>query len=67
MTPGEYLRNYRLRKACQLLVESNMRINEVTFEVGFSSASYFNRVFYKAYHMTPTEFISSHISDKNSE
>ncbi|MDR2955983.1 MAG: response regulator [Prevotella sp.] len=64
MTPGEYLRNYRLRKACQLLIESNMRINEVAFEVGFSSASYFNKVFYKAYNMTPTEFIASHIADK---
>lgn len=66
LTPGEYLRNYRLRKACQLLVESNMRINEVAFKVGFSSASYFNKVFYKAYNMTPTEFIASHITEKNS-
>jgi len=66
LTPGEYLRNYRLRKACQLLIESDMRINEVAFEVGFSSASYFNKVFYKAYNMTPTEFIASHVSERNS-
>lgn len=58
-TPGEYLRNYRLKKACKLLVETDMRINEVAFKVGFSSASYFTKVFLKTYNMTPKEFVNS--------
>ncbi len=57
-TPGDYLRNYRLRKACKLLVETDMRINEVAFDVGFNSASYFTKVFMKTYNMTPKEFVN---------
>ena len=64
-TPGEYLRDYRLRRACRLLVESDLRINEVAFQVGFNSASYFTKVFYKAYHVTPTEFLAGHRTGKN--
>ncbi len=58
VTPGEYLRDYRLRRACLLLMSSDLRINEVAFRVGFSSPSYFTKVFYKTYHMTPTEFLN---------
>ncbi|RXF68672.1 hybrid sensor histidine kinase/response regulator transcription factor [Arcticibacter tournemirensis] len=57
-SPGDYLRNYRLRKACLLLLESDSRINEVAFRVGFNSASYFTKAFYKCYNMSPREFIS---------
>ena len=63
-TPGEYLRNYRLKRACHLLLESNMRIDEVAFEVGFNSASYFTKAFFKAYNMTPTDFLAEHAPEK---
>lgn len=63
-TPGEYLRNYRLKRACHLSLESNMRINEVAFEVGFNSASYFTKAFFKAYNMTPTDFLAEHAPEK---
>ncbi|NDV58256.1 hybrid sensor histidine kinase/response regulator transcription factor [Bacteroides sp. 519] len=56
-TPGDYLRNYRLKHACKLLLEGEMRINEVAFYVGFNSASYFTKAFIKAYGMSPKEFI----------
>lgn len=58
-SPGDYVRNYRLKKACALLVETDYRINEVAFLVGFSSASYFTKAFIKTYRMTPKEFINS--------
>lgn len=57
-TPGDYLRDYRLKRACKLLLEGDMRINEVAFMVGFSSASYFTKVFTKAYKVSPKEFIN---------
>ncbi|WP_104384471.1 hybrid sensor histidine kinase/response regulator transcription factor [Sphingobacterium sp. HMA12] len=56
-SPGDYVRNYRLKRACALLIESDYRINEVAFLVGFSSASYFTKAFIKAYNLTPKEFI----------
>ena len=57
VSPGEYLRNYRLKKACKMLLEGDLRINEVAYYVGFSSASYFAKVFIKCYDMSPKEFI----------
>lgn len=60
-SPGDYLRNYRLKKACLLLLESDSRINEVAFRVGFNSASYFTKAFYKCYNMSPKEFINHHL------
>jgi ligand-binding sensor domain-containing protein/signal transduction histidine kinase/DNA-binding response OmpR family regulator len=58
VTPGTYLRGYRLRRACSLLLETDMRINEVAFYVGFTSASYFTKAFYKSYNMSPKEFVN---------
>src|SRR5690606_12739741 len=68
-SPGDYLRNYRLKKACLLLLETDSRINEVAFRVGFNSASYFTKAFYKSYNMSPKEFINHHIKNvkKSSE
>jgi len=57
-SPGDYVRNYRLKRACTLLIESDYRINEVAFLVGFSSASYFTKAFIKTFNMTPKEFIN---------
>lgn len=67
VTPGDYLRNYRLRKACKLLLETDMRINEVAFHVGFNSASYFTKVFQKTYNMLPKEFMSKYTNNDSGE
>lgn len=58
VTPGDYLRNYRLKRACKLLLETDMRINEVAYYVGFNSASYFTKAFFKCYGMSPKEFVN---------
>lgn len=60
VTPNEYLRNCRLKRACQLLLGKDIRINEVAYQVGFSSASYFTKVFTKVYDMSPTDYIAKH-------
>ena len=41
----EYVARTRVEKARNLLLNPNMRISEVAFEVGFQSLSQFNRVF----------------------
>jgi signal transduction histidine kinase/ligand-binding sensor domain-containing protein/DNA-binding response OmpR family regulator len=63
VTPGDYLRNYRLKKACKLLLETDMRINEVAYSVGFSSPSYFAKVFQKSYNMLPKEFVNKYLNE----
>jgi AraC-like DNA-binding protein len=46
----------RFQKACNLLLNSNLRICEIAFAVGFQSLSQFNRVFKKLSGRSPTEF-----------
>ena len=62
-TPGDYLRTYRLKKAAQLLLEDGLRINEVAYEVGFNSASYFSKCFVKQFGMLPKEFAREYLKD----
>ena len=55
-SPGNYIRNYRLKHAVWLLVNKNMTIAEVAYAVGFSSQAYFSNIFKGHYGMSPTEY-----------
>ncbi len=55
MSPIEYLGNFRLRKAMELLETSSLSINQVAYETGFSSPAYFTKRFREKYGRTPTE------------
>ncbi|RFS21753.1 hybrid sensor histidine kinase/response regulator [Chitinophaga silvatica] len=57
-TVHEFIKAIRLRKSLQLLLEGDMTINQIAFEVGFNSHSYFDRCFIKQYGMGPKEYIS---------
>lgn len=56
-TPVEYIRSMRLKKAAYLLEKSDLRIADISFEVGFSNTNYFARAFKTKYQITPTEYI----------
>lgn len=66
-TPGDYLRTYRLKKAAQLLLQEDARINEVAYNVGFSSPSYFTKCFIKQFGMLPKEFIRKHNKNQRND
>lgn len=55
-TPVDFLRNYRLGKAAELLRQKNFSISEVAYRTGFTSPAYFSKCFKAAYGVTPTEF-----------
>lgn len=59
LTVNEYVRLCRLKKAVELLAENEYRINEVAYLVGYSSASYFTRLFQKQFGKIPSEFVNS--------
>jgi AraC-like DNA-binding protein len=54
--PGEFIRNFRLKRAAQLLRSTSTPVTEVAIAVGFSSASYFTRSFLKEYGMPPSDY-----------
>jgi AraC-like DNA-binding protein len=58
-SPGNYIRNYRLKHAAWLLLNKNMTIAEIAYAVGFSSQAYFSNTFKKHYGMTPTEYVET--------
>ena len=58
MTPNDYIRLERLKKAAQLLKEGNYKINEVCYMTGFNTPSYFAKCFQKQFGMLPKDFVS---------
>ena len=54
--PGEFLREYRLKRASQLLEQEGGNITEIAFAVGFGSLSYFTRSFKELYGLSPSEY-----------
>ncbi|MDD5200496.1 MAG: helix-turn-helix domain-containing protein [Terrimicrobiaceae bacterium] len=52
----EYLSRVRIEKAKNLLLNPNLRVSEIAFEVGFQSLTHFNRVFKKIAGQSPTEY-----------
>ncbi|MGH8094408.1 MAG: helix-turn-helix domain-containing protein [Chthoniobacterales bacterium] len=55
----DYVARARIEKACKLLCNSNLRISEIAFEVGFQSLSQFNRAFKKLSGKSPKEYRAS--------
>ena len=49
------IREIRLRKALGLLQHTELTVSEISFKVGFSSPSYFNKCFHHFYGFTPGE------------
>lgn len=52
----EFVSRVRVEKARNLLLNPNLRISEIAYEVGFQSLTHFNRVFRKLLGQSPTEF-----------
>jgi YesN/AraC family two-component response regulator len=52
----DYVSRVRIEKAKNLLLNPNLRVSEIAFEVGFQSLTHFNRVFKKIIGQSPTEY-----------
>lgn len=55
----EWLSMLRIKKAKELLTNSNLTVKEVCFMVGYKDPNYFSRIFKKKIGMTPSEYIKS--------
>lgn len=52
----DYVSRVRIEKSKNLLLNPNLRISEIAYEVGFQSLTHFNRVFKRLLGQSPTEY-----------
>ena len=56
ITPNEFMRNVRLKRAAQLLAETSIEPSRVGRLVGFQTPRYFNQCFVRLFGVTPKEY-----------
>ena len=56
MTFGDLVKKIRMKKAKALLKSSNKTVENIAMSVGYQNVEHFNRLFKKAYDMTPMQF-----------
>ena len=55
-SPRDLLRNFRLKRAAQLLVQKSDTVTQIAYQVGFTNLSYFAKCFRERYGVSPSEY-----------
>lgn len=58
--PGQYVTRQRMRRACRYLVETNMRIGEIAWAIGYEDPLYFSRKFRDYMGLTASAYRETH-------
>jgi transcriptional regulator GlxA family with amidase domain len=56
-TPAEFIKVMRLKRAAQLMENSQMSVSEISYEVGFNGSRYFSNHFKDFFKISPSEYI----------
>lgn len=64
-TTVDFIRDVRMKRAAQLLSQSQLRISEVAMQVGVEDVKYFRQTFQKVYGMAPSEYAKQHRPDRD--
>lgn len=56
MTPGDFIRTIRMRRACELLKKGDVAVTQVAYKVGFTSQPHFSTIFKSFTGFTPSEY-----------
>ncbi len=60
-SPNNFIKEFRLHKALDLLHQQNGNISEIAYESGFNSPAYFSKCFLEEYGVLPSKYIQQHI------
>ena len=55
-SPIEFIRIIRLKRAAQLLRESQLQISEIAYQVGFNNPKNFSKYFKEEFSMLPSQY-----------
>lgn len=59
-SPKEFINTFKMKKASRLLLNTDMTIQQIAFEMGVDEASNFSRMFKHCYDVSPTEYREKH-------
>jgi signal transduction histidine kinase/AraC-like DNA-binding protein len=57
LATGEFIQDFRLRRAAQLIKKRADTISQIAYQVGFNDQSYFTKCFKKKFGQTPSAFV----------
>ena len=63
-SPKEYLTNFRIKQACNLLKTSDLSITAIANSVGFENNLYFSKAFHKVKGVSPKVYKAAHSTKK---
>lgn len=55
-TPNNLIRDIRLEIAADMLAQGNVRVSDVYYKIGFTSGSYFSKLFHERYGISPKDY-----------
>ncbi|MTE27712.1 helix-turn-helix domain-containing protein [Winogradskyella ouciana] len=61
-TVTEYIRHVRLESARELMRTTDLNISQIVYTIGFTSRSYFSKIFKEKYGVTPNQFRKQMVS-----
>lgn len=64
MTVIGFIKDFRLKRAAQLLVQNQLNITEIAYMVGYSERRYFSDDFKKKFGKSPKEYLEKHKNHK---
>ena len=61
LSPNNYLKLFRLKKAMELLKKNEDNISEIAYETGFTTPAYFSKCFYNTFGILPSVYTKKYI------
>lgn len=58
---NDFIVSIKLKHSAKLILEGNLMISEIAYQVGFNDPKYFTRCFKKHFGKTPSEYLQEHV------
>lgn len=59
VTPADFLKEARMKRACQQLLDTTKGVNDIAYSCGFSDPKYFSKCFKASIGMSPSDYRNS--------
>lgn len=65
LSPKDFIKEQRIKYAAKLIIKTNLTIQEIMYNTGFTTRSHFYKEFTKRYNQSPKEYRQNHNDDSN--